>query len=84
MAAKREVPEPFGKEMAALYKMLAEALPLALQRLQFGGVTGLDQMAFWQAHSGLCEFIDLPLETDDVDDIASLHEAGDNLTDFEA
>ena len=39
-------------ELAMAYALLAEALPLALDRLQAGGVSMAEQRAFWSAFEG--------------------------------
>lgn len=83
MARNRtDVPDPFADEMAALYGMLAEALPLALQRLKIGGVSGLDQYAFWAAHMKLSHHIDVPIDEDDSEEVVAFRTMADDLTDF--
>lgn len=44
-----EDPKQLAAELLAAYKFLCECVPLALKQLQLGGVSALDQMAFWEA-----------------------------------
>lgn len=46
------------KELVAVYELLEEAYPLALQRLYQGGVSALDQSAFWVADRDLGDYCD--------------------------
>lgn len=53
------------KELFAAYMLLLASVPLALMKLYDGGITSLDQMAFWDATKGAEEFIDSIVEHDD-------------------
>ena len=46
---RRVATTPATAELAALYGLLGEAVPLALERLEEGGVPLSQQWAFWEA-----------------------------------